>query len=127
VCRGSTVTLAANSGSGFSYQWTKNSKNISGATTISYTTGKAGSYQVKETNSFACNATSATATLTLVNRPAATITALGNLNICTTNSVVLQANSGTGLSYQWLKNSVNISGATNQTYTATVKATYKCI
>jgi len=126
-CMGTTVILTANSGSGLIYQWIKSSKNISGTTNITYSTNKAGSYKVKETNSFGCSSTSAVTTLTQVSKPAATITALGNLNICTTNSVVLQANSGTGFTYQWLKNAVAISGATNQTYTATAKGTYKCI
>jgi len=126
-CSGSVVNLIANTGTGISYQWMKGSKNVSGATYIAYTPNKAGSYKVKETNSFGCTSTSAATTLVQISKPAASITALGNLNICGTNSVVLQANAGTNLTYQWLKNTVTISGATNQTYNATAKGTYKCI
>ena len=126
-CAGSNLVLTANSGSGISYQWTKNNKNISGATKQTYTTAANGSYQVKESNSFSCNSTSASTSVTKVAKPAAIIIPLGNLNICNTGSVTLQANSGTGFKYQWQKNNVNISGATKQTYTATVKGTYRCM
>ena len=57
----------------------------------------------------------------------ATITPLGSLDICATGSVNLQANSGTGLTYQWIKNNKNIVGATNQIYTATSTGNYKVL
>ena len=126
-CAGSNLTLTANSGSGISYQWVKNNKNISGATKQTYTTAANGNYQVKENNSFSCNSTSATTSVTKVAKPAAVIIALGSLNICTTGSVKLQANAGAGLKYQWIKGAANISGATARTYVATTKGTYKCI
>ncbi len=58
-------------------------------------------------------------------RPAAKITPLGNLDICAAGSVVLQANGGTGLTYQWKKNNSNIAGATNRQYTANTTGNYK--
>ncbi|MBA3649609.1 MAG: sulfatase-like hydrolase/transferase [Chitinophagales bacterium] len=125
TCSGVSITLTANSGTGISYQWLKNNKNISGATNQTYSTKTAAGYQVKETNTFNCSGTSATTSLNLASLPTATITPLGNLNICQTNSVVLQANSGTGLRYQWVKGNADISGATGQNYTATKTATYK--
>jgi len=57
----------------------------------------------------------------------AIITPLGSLDICQTGSVALQANSGPGYTYQWKKGAQNIAGATNQTYTATTKGSYKVI
>jgi len=55
----------------------------------------------------------------------ATITAGGPTTFCSGGSVVLTANSGTGQTYQWLKDGVNISGATNISYTATTGGNYK--
>ncbi|HYV90150.1 MAG TPA: kelch repeat-containing protein [Chitinophagales bacterium] len=127
TCSGVAITLTANTGSGISYQWLKNSANISGATNSTYSTSKGASYQVSEIDNFSCVSTSAVTTLSVIAKPAATITPLGNLDICATGSVVLQANSGAGLTYQWLKGGNNVSGATNQTYTATKQATYKVI
>ncbi|MEO6166154.1 MAG: MopE-related protein [Chitinophagales bacterium] len=48
----------------------------------------------------------------------ATITPLGSLDICSIDSVILEANGGAGLYYQWMENSEPIEGATNQFYTA---------
>ena len=50
----------------------------------------------------------------------ATITANGPTNFCN-GSVTLQANSG--LSYQWMIDSRNISGATSSSYVATASGT----
>ncbi len=128
VCKGTTLVLTANSAAGISYQWIKGSKNIAGATLQTYSPTKSANYKVKETSSFGCPAsTSAATSVTILDQPTATITAQGNLDICATGSVVLQANSGTGYLYQWVKGSNNISGATNQNYTATVAATYKVV
>ncbi|HUM46973.1 MAG TPA: T9SS type A sorting domain-containing protein, partial [Chitinophagales bacterium] len=124
-CSSGSVTLSANSGSGISYQWQKNSKNINGATGQVHIATAAGNYRVKETNSFGCASTSAATAVSKAATPSANITALGSLNICATGSVTLQANSGAGYSYQWFKGEGNLSGATQQTYTATKAATYK--
>ena len=45
----------------------------------------------------------------------ASITPNGSLSVCQGASVTLQANTGTGLAYQWYKNGQVISGATNST------------
>ncbi len=127
ACSGSTITLTANSGAGNTYQWLKNGTAISGATSITYFAKKSGDFQVQVSNASGCNSTSATITLTFYDQPTATITPLGNLDICATNSVILQANSGSGLTYQWVKGSKNITGATNIQYTATKAASYKVV
>lgn len=48
----------------------------------------------------------------------AVVTAPNGLNGCVGDSVKLMANTGTGLTYQWMQNGVNISGATNSVYYA---------
>jgi hypothetical protein len=127
TCTGISITLTANSGSGITYQWIKNGANVTGATNSTYSTSKAGSYQVTEGNNFNCISTSPTTTISVNSNPIATITPLGDLDICSTGSVVLQANAGTGLTYQWKKGDNIIAGATNQTYTATQAKKYKVI
>ncbi|MBK9731071.1 MAG: sulfatase-like hydrolase/transferase [Chitinophagaceae bacterium] len=127
VCTSTDVVFTANTGSGITYQWLKNSAVISGATKNTYTTAKAGTYQVKESNSFNCISTSPATSMSVLSKPASTITPLDDLNICSTGSVKLQANSGTELTYQWQKGSSLIIGATKKTYTATAKGTYKVI
>src|SRR4030095_5852145 len=56
--------------------------------------------------------------ITVIPKPAATITPQGSLDICTTGFVVLMANSGSGLTYQWKKGGNLLVGATNQSYSA---------
>jgi iduronate 2-sulfatase len=124
VCSGSSIVLSANSDNVASFQWYKNGVAIAGATSASLTVTQAGSYSVKQTTAEGCSAFSAKTTVTMANKPTATITALGNLNICATASVLLEANSGAGLSYQWKKGTALISGASGIQYTATSAGTY---
>lgn len=59
--------------------------------------------------------------------PPATITAGGPTTFCSGGSVVLQANTGVGYTYQWRKDASNITGATASSYTATQSGTYTVI
>ncbi|MEO6169176.1 MAG: MopE-related protein, partial [Chitinophagales bacterium] len=125
ICLGSSVTFTANSGTSVSYQWIKNGYDLPGATNKIFYPGKIAIYTVREKNSFNCSSTSAGTTLTASSPPIALITPLGNLDICQTGAVTLQAKSGTSLTYQWIKGGTNIVGATNQTYSANLPDVYK--
>lgn len=59
--------------------------------------------------------------------PAAAITAVGNLDICTTGSVILKVNATDTLKYQWLSNNQKITGATKAYYKATTPGTYSVV
>ncbi len=61
-----------------------------------------------------------------VNAPAS-ITAGGNTTFCEGSNVVLTANSGAGLTYQWKKDGNNIAGATSITYNATTSGSYAAV
>jgi hypothetical protein len=110
----------------FAYQWQKNSANISGATSSSYTTpatvsgDNGAAFRVLVSNS-AGSATSTAATLTVDPAPVApSITTQPSNQTVTagqaaTFSVVA---AGTApLTYQWQKNNANISSATSASYT----------
>src|SRR5207249_4046660 len=56
--------------------------------------------------------------------PTASITPAGATTFCQGGSVTLNANTGTGYTYQWLLNGSNISGATASGYTATATGNY---
>jgi iduronate 2-sulfatase len=125
ICKGSSILLSANTGSNINYQWRKNGTNIQGATNLSFTATTAGNYTVSETNNFTCKSISAATTIKIVSLPSATITALGSLDICSAGSVTLQATTGSGLNYQWLRNNVAIANAISSSFIATRTGTYK--
>ncbi len=53
-----------------------------------------------------------------------TINYSGSLTFCEGNSVVLNANTGTGLIYKWYKNGIEIMGATSSSYIASQSGNY---
>jgi Zn-dependent metalloprotease len=56
--------------------------------------------------------------------PTAVITPAGPTTFCTGGSVVLNASTGTGYTYQWQQGGTDIPGATNSGYTASVTGSY---
>lgn len=124
VCQGSTTTLNAGSGTGLTYQWRLNGSNISGATNNTYAAGTAGNYTVVVSSGPNCSTTSAATTVNVLALPAATTTPSGNVAICQGSNITLNGPTGTGLSYQWMLNNGNISGATSASYTANAAGNY---
>jgi hypothetical protein len=137
ICRGGTATLTANVSNGTgttTYQWQSSNDNstfanISGATNATYTTPALSTttfYRViiNQTGSGCGSATSASATVNVVNDPSVNITT-NYTTLCSGGTVTLSANVSEGngtTTYQW-QNSTdnitfsNISGAIAATYT----------
>ncbi len=128
VTSGQTASFSATS-SGTpapTYQWQKNMANIAGATSASYTTpatttaDSGEQFRVVATNS-AGTATSNSATLTVnaATSSAPTITtqpANQTVTVGQAATFTVIASGTPPLTYQWQKNSVNISGATAASY-----------
>ncbi|MBX7108742.1 MAG: hypothetical protein K1X61_08865 [Chitinophagales bacterium] len=127
VCKGTDVTLFADTTAGLLYQWVRDGVLILNATGNSYTTSQQGSYQVKEINGFNCYSIAPPTTINTLSKPDAIITPAGSLDICTSGSVLLQANAGANLSYQWKKDGSKVNGATAQNYSATMAGVYKVV
>lgn len=123
-CNGGSVTLTAAGDTGLTYQWKKNGAAIAGANASTLVVGASGTYTVTATNSYGCTNTSNSKVVT-VNTVSANITASGPTTFCNGDSVILSANTGANLSYQWTRNSVNIAGATSASYIAKTAGTYK--
>ena len=132
VGQAATFNVVASGTSPLSYQWRKNTANITGATSSSYTTPATASgdngakFDVVVSNS-AGNITSAQATLTVNSAPVApTITtqpANQTVNAGQTATFGVVASGTAPLTYQWQKNTVNITGATATSYTTPVTTT----
>ncbi len=121
-CQGGSVTLTSSSSNG--NQWYNNGTLISGATSPTYTATTTGVYTVITTTGSCASLISNAVTVTVNALPSSVITAAGPTSFCSGGSVVLNANTGTGLTYQWKKDGTNISGATSSSFTATVAGSY---
>lgn len=122
-CPNVSVTFTANTGTGLNYQWRRAFAAISGATSSSYTTANGGYFDCIISNTCG-SSTSNGFTITVTSTVSAVITPAGPTSFCSGGSVLLNSITGTGLTYQWKKNNVAISGATNSSYTATTAGSY---
>lgn len=103
----------------YTYNWT------GAITTQDLTSLSEGTYDVTVTDSKGCFITgSSTITRQF---PAATITVSGATTICSGSSIQLNANTGTGLSYQWQLGGVDIAGAIAGSYTASIAGSYTLV
>jgi gliding motility-associated-like protein/uncharacterized repeat protein (TIGR01451 family) len=136
VCSGSTAIFSVGAtGSGLTYQWTKNGANltnggnISGSNTATLTINPAtisdtsSFYNVIITGGCAPNATSTSVSLMLNAAPSITSQPTNQM-VCSGNAVSFSVGaSGTGLTYQWMNGSTtlvdggNISGSNTATLT----------
>jgi hypothetical protein len=150
ICSGQNTSFSiTTTGSGITYQWQKNGVNISnggvysGVTTsvltlTSATSSEAGNYRCVINNACSGSLTSTAAALIVNSLPSIT-TQPTDVTICAATSVSFSvAATGTGLTYQWQKDGVNISdgGNLSGTTTATLNitsasasdaATYRCV
>ncbi len=126
ICSGASVSLSAPSVSGYNYQWAYNGTAITGANSTTYQASTAGSYTVTVTNVAAgCSSSTATATnLVVFPLPGATSSSIGPTSVCDGSSVILVANSGSGLTYQWNNSGTPMSSATHITDTVAVSGSY---
>ena len=123
VTQGSPATFSVTAtGTALNYQWQKNGASIGGATASSYTissttTNDAASYGVVIANAVG-STNSATATLTVNVPPGITTQPVSqNINQGSPVTFSVTATGTAPLTYQWLKNGTNISGATSASYT----------
>jgi len=122
-CSGGNVLLKANVAKGYAYKWYNGTNVIAGATSATYSAITAGSYTVAVTATGSCTTTSAPIVVTM-GGPVATITPATPTTFCQGGSVILNASTGTGYTYQWYKDANLISGVTSASYTASATGLY---
>ena len=116
ICHGDSVVLTASGAD--TYQWSN--AVINGQVFFPSSTQ---TYTVTGTNSLGCIATSQVS-VAVHPVPAPYINSTGPLTFCDGNSVVLNANSGNGLTYHWKKEGNDIPGAITNSYTVSQSGSY---
>ncbi len=126
-CTGSSVTLFANTGDGYTYQWKNLGSPIPGATNSSLVVTKTGTLTVVITVG-ACTDVSDPVSTTKNPKPnSVVINADATNDLCFDASIKLKANLAGGVTYQWYKGGTPLAGATNFLYFATVQGNYKIL
>jgi len=120
ICSGGNVTLSVTSGPADTYQWTKNTTNISGATNTTYTAAASGDYAVKITKSGSSATSSSLHVDASASIPQPVITASGPLTFCPGGSVVLTSSSSTGNRWSTNETSQSIVVTSPGDYSVTV-------
>ena len=122
-CQGGSVTLTSSASGN---QWYLNGTAITGAASNTFDVIQSGTYTVNSTqNCFTGTSNSIAVTVNAL--PSSVITAAGSTTFCSGSNVVLNANTGSGLTYQWKKDGVDISGATTSIYTASITGSYTVV
>lgn len=125
ICAGSGITFTASTGTGYTYQWYRNGVAQAGANNFSFNASSNGTYYCLISSAGGCSGTSNSSIISVTNNPVPVITYSTPLSFCSPGSVLLTANTFAGVTYQWQKNSVDIAGATSQSYSATTSGTYR--
>jgi len=104
-CNGDSVVLDVTNNPSYTYQWQNNSTAIAEAATNKYIALNTGVYSLKITNSYGCNVETEDYSVTTLAAPSAPlISAVGDLEFCQGDSVILSVTNTAGYSYQWKLN-----------------------
>lgn len=121
-----TVKLTADIGQGYTYQWQKDGVNITGATSATFEAKETGTYRVVISLSGASK-TSNEIKVT-INSVALNVTISSPITETNLpNTIILTAQTGTGYTYQWQKDGVNIPNANLSTYEAKESGVYRVV
>ncbi|MGE0077190.1 MAG: LamG-like jellyroll fold domain-containing protein [Bacteroidales bacterium] len=119
ICEGNSVNFLVDNNPLVTYQWYKNNEPITNATSNTLSTGTAGNYWLRITNSSLCSISTSPINVTVNDVPSkpTIIEANNNTSFCPGTEVELQVtNSIPELTYQWKRSGIAISGATQSNY-----------
>lgn len=117
-CEGDIMKIYANAGPyAASFKWTKNGSPLPDTTSL-ITTGASGTYVVKVTDIYGCDATSPNVTITVDPIPTKPIISKSGMVLTTTTPYS---------TYQWYRNGKAIAGATFRSYTMLFDGNYHVV
>ncbi len=121
-CQNATASQLSATGTGLLWFTTATGGTGSSTAPVPLTTSAGLTKYYVSQNVNGCESSRALIEVTVNALPEATITASGPITFVKGGSVVLKANAGSGLSYQWYKNDIKV--ATESAYTATEAGVY---
>lgn len=127
ICNGDSSLLVANSGIGYSYQWTRNNLIIPGAISQQIYAKQAGSYRVIVSDAL-CSVVSASFVLSHYPGIIPVINSVGSLMPCSNDSLQLLVN-GVFNSYYWSTGAITPNTYIKQTgyYSVSITNNYGCV
>jgi len=108
VCQGDSAIIAAATGTGLTYTWTRNGATINGATSHTVAAKTAGNYAVTINGGTGCTATSLSQSITINPLPVQPAVTLVGDTVTTANV--------NGVTYQWYFNAGAINNANQRKY-----------
>ena len=123
LCDGEYSELTVPSGNGYSFQWYNNSSPIAGAVSNAIIINETGNYHVIVNNTFSCQSSSATETVTVNPLPTVSLSPT-NIDLCEGSTQLLSATNNANYSYQWKQNNVNLSGENSSGITVSSNGIY---
>ncbi len=125
ICSGDSVELSATSIGGYTYEWMFNKSTIQNASDSFIYVSATGTYSIMVTAPNGCKASNNGIYIYVDSLPTAVIySPSGAYSFCKNDTLLLQAYTATGNTYQWSNSSGTISGATNSSYQATAGGDY---
>ncbi len=126
-CQGNSVNLNASPNVGLSYQWKKNGIDMIGENTSIITATTTGSYTVLVADINGCSKLSSSTIVTVRPLPIANISITNSPILCDGNLVVMNANTGSGLTYQWQSNGANLQNESTSSYSSSLTGSYSVV
>jgi hypothetical protein len=123
LCQGGSSNLTVSNTGGANIQWLRNENPISGATNAVFAANQTGTYKAIAIVAGVCSDTSNAVLVNVNALPNAQITSVVD-SFCAGGSVVLRANKGAGLIYQWKRNGSTITNATADTLLVNIAGSY---
>jgi plastocyanin len=121
-CKPGSVLLSS-TGVFSAYQWNRNGSPLAGATNSTLSATTSGDYTLTVTNGCGNMSTSNSISVAANSKPGVNFTQ----GPCSGGAVLLTrtGNPTTGVTFKWKKDNVNIAGATNSTFSATMTGSYR--
>jgi len=107
------------------FTWFRDGVQLTGQTNASLAVINPGMYRLHIGPLSGCSGTSDSVRVLPASVPTASFTPAGDTTYCQNRPITLLAASGSGLTYQWLRNDTVISGATAASYQVAASGSYK--